>query len=248
VIATHVPLGVEVLRRGIIFLDLAVAQLAGLGMLAAHAIGLGHGIGAPVVGLLYALVGAGILGLTECFWPRRQEALIGVTFVLAATAALLVLSGSPQGAEHLHDLIAGQILWLGWNDIGLAASVAVPVLLIWCTCARCRSGPGSYLLFALMITISVGLVGIYLVFASLILPALVSLRHPGTGGLIRGWLVGVAGYAAGLLLSALVDWPSGPTVVWLLALLALTLCGGPILRDVRVAIREARLQKADDPV
>ncbi len=68
---------------------------------------------------------------TERRWPARQEALIGVTFVLAATAALLLLAGDPHGAEHLHDLIVGQILWVGWADVFLTAAVAVPVLAIW---------------------------------------------------------------------------------------------------------------------
>lgn len=221
VIATHVPLGREVLRRGIIFLDLAVAQLAGLGMIVAHAGGFGHGVGAPLTGLAFALGGAAALSATEHRWPARQEALIGVTFVLAATAALLLLAGDPRGGEHLHDLIAGQILWVGWADVLLIAAVSVPVLAIWFGRPRWRQGVGFYLLFALTITVSVPLVGVYLVFASLILPALVALGRPGMAGLIRGWLVGACGYAFGLGWSAVADWPSGPTVVWALALAAM---------------------------
>lgn len=220
VVATHVPLGREVLRRGIIFLDLAVAQLAGLGMILAHAIGIGEGMGAPLTGLALALAGAAVLSRTERRWPGLQEALIGVTFVLAATAALLLLAGDPHGAEYLHDLIAGQILWVGRDDIGLAALVSVPVLAIWFGWPGCRQGAGFYLLFALTITVSVRLVGVYLVFASLILPALAALRHPGLAGLVRGWAVGACGYLVGLGLSALADWPSGPTLVWALALAA----------------------------
>jgi zinc/manganese transport system permease protein len=217
VVATHVPLGREVLRRGIIFLDLAVAQLAGLGMIAAHAAGLHAGPGVVLAGLATAVAGGALLSRTERLWPDRQEALIGVTFVLAACAALLLLAGDPRGAEHLHDLIAGQILWLNWTDVGSAFLLALPVLLIWFGWPGVRSGVGFYLLFALTITMSVQLVGVYLVFASLILPALAIPRASGTFGLCHGWGVGIAGYALGLALSALADWPSGPTLVWTLA-------------------------------
>jgi len=229
VVATHVPLGREVLRRGIIFLDLAVAQLAGLGMIVAHAAGLEHGPGAVLLGLAFAMVGAGALSVTERRWPARQEALIGVTFVLGASAALLLLANDPHGADHLHDLIAGQILWVGWREVGLAAAVAVPVLLAWFGWPPFRGGVGFYLLFAVTITVSVQLVGVYLVFASLILPALVALRRPGNAGLAAGWTVGVAGYALGLVSSALGDWPSGPAVVWALALVALVSWSGRTL-------------------
>jgi len=232
VVATHVPLGREVLRRGIIFLDLAVAQLAGLGMILAHAAGFGAGMAVLAAGLGLALFGAGVLSATERRWPELQEALIGVTFVLAATAGLLLLAGNPHGAAYLHDLIAGQILWLGWSDVALAASLALPVLVIWFACPRCRAGGGFYLLFALTITASVQLVGIYLVFASLIVPALAAVGYGNTSGLVRGWAVGMAGYALGLVGSALADLPSGPVVVWALALCALATMSGRLFRPV----------------
>lgn len=222
VVATHVPLGREVLRRGIIFLDLAVAQLAGLGMIVAHVAGIAHGPGAVLVGLAFAMGGAGVLSMTERRWPARQEALIGVTFVLGASAALLLLANDPHGSDHLHDLIAGQILWVGWREVGVAAAIAVPVLLAWFGWPTCRGGSGFYLLFAVTITASVQLVGVYLVFASLILPALVALQRPGRIGLVHGWAVGATGYVAGLGISAVADLPSGPTLVWALALASAT--------------------------
>ncbi|RME34151.1 MAG: metal ABC transporter permease [Gammaproteobacteria bacterium] len=217
VLATHVPLGRRVLERGIIFIDLAVAQIAALGVIAVHALGLAHG--GPVTQLAAfaaALLGALVLERCDRNWPAIREALIGCAFVLAATAALL-LAGDPGLAEHLRDLLVGQILWVDLPRLIPAALVSAAVLLLW---PRMRGSlAGFYVLFAVAVTTSVQLVGLYLVFASLIFPALaVRGRARGTGA---GLLLGALGYALGLVLSAALDLPSGPAVVWCLALLTL---------------------------
>jgi ABC-type Zn uptake system ZnuABC Zn-binding protein ZnuA len=112
VLATHVPLGRRVLARGIIFLDLAVAQLAVLGVVAAHALDLAaDGWPTQLAAATTALLGAALLAGCEQRWPQIQEALIGSTFVVAASLAVLLLAGDPHGGEHLAELLTGQVLW-----------------------------------------------------------------------------------------------------------------------------------------
>ena len=153
-----------------------------------------------VAALAAALAGALLLTWTDKRWPEVQEAMIGVMFVLAANAAILLLASNPHGGEHLKDLLVGQILWVepgaacrrrgrlradprGLVRLGASASGRI----------------GFYVLFACAVTVSVQLVGVYLVFATLIVPALA------TRGFARwrlaacyGYAVGALGYAAGL--------------------------------------------------
>ncbi|HYL71193.1 MAG TPA: metal ABC transporter permease, partial [Candidatus Dormibacteraeota bacterium] len=113
VVLSHVPLGQQVLARGIVFIDLAIAQVAGLGVIAAHTFGLhAGGWTTQVAAAAAALAGALLLTWTEKKRPEAQEALIGVLFVLASTAQILLLANDPHGGEDLKDLLAGQILWV----------------------------------------------------------------------------------------------------------------------------------------
>ncbi|HEY0844899.1 MAG TPA: metal ABC transporter permease [Noviherbaspirillum sp.] len=219
VLATHVPLGAQVLRRGIVFIDLAIAQIAALGVIVAGMAGLDHGWMVQAAAGVAAVLGALLLTWTERRWPEVQEAQIGVVFVLAATGSLLLLAHHPHGGEHLRDLLAGQILWVRYDQLRIPAIGTALIMLasIW----QHRLGAtGFYLLFALAVTISVQLVGVYLVFASLIIPALAVRDHPAQRRLPLAWLVGASGYGAGLLLSLLFDLPSGALIVWCLAALA----------------------------
>lgn len=218
VLATHVPLGRQVLARGIVFLDLAVAQLAGLGALLVHALGEQPAAWAVQLGALLAAV-AGSMGLrwAERHWPDILEALIGSVFVLAVSASLLLLSGDPHGGERLEDLLAGQLLWVTYHDLWLPLALTAAVLVAWFRGAAARRPTLFYVLFALSVTSSVQLVGVYLVFASLIVPALATRRQ----GLAAAYGVGLAGYLLGLAASAAWDLPSGPTVVWSMAAAAL---------------------------
>lgn len=225
VLATHVPLGRRVLARGIVFLDLAVAQFAGLGVVVAHVAGREAGWQVQIAAFAAALGGAALLAWSDRRWPQRQEALIGSAFVVVACLAALLMANDPHGGEALQSLLTGQILWVNAEQLAAAAIATAAVALLWGPLVRRGrpDGPGFYALFALAITTSVQLVGVYLVFASLILPALV------TFGRERGWFaaafaVGAAGYAAGLALSALTDWPTGPLIVVTLA--ACALAGG----------------------
>src|SRR5438552_1318020 len=124
VTATHVPLGTQVLARGIVFIDLAIAQIAGCGVLLADQLGLEpEGMAVQAAALAAALAGALLLTWTERRWPDVQEALIGVVFVLAATAGVLFLASNVHGSEHLRDLLVGQILWVRPATLGIVALV-----------------------------------------------------------------------------------------------------------------------------
>jgi len=229
VLATHVPLGRRVLARGIIFLDLAVAQLAVLGVVAAHALDLAEdGWPTQLAAATAALVGAALLAGCERRWPEIQEALIGSTFVVAASAAVLLLAGDPHGGEHLAELLSGQILWATPAQATQIAALYGALLALMAWRGERLGGLGFYLVFALAITASVQVVGVYLVFASLILPALAGRALPLRPGLLTGWAVGTLAYAAGLAASARFDWPAGPAIV--IALAAFALLAGKGLR------------------
>jgi zinc/manganese transport system permease protein len=222
VLATHVPLGAQVLRRGIVFIDLAIAQIAALGVIAVGLTDLDpNGWQVQLAAGCAAVVGALLLTWTEKRWPDVQEAQIGALFVLAATGSLLLLAHNPHGGEHLRDLLSGQILWVRYGQLVLPAiGAAIIAVLLWSM--RHRLGRlGFYLVFALAVTISVQLVGVYLVFASLIVPSLGVRNYAETKRLPLAYLTGAGGYASGLALSAWFDLPSGALIVWCLALLAM---------------------------
>jgi len=221
VLATHVPMGQQVLARGIVFIDLAIAQIAGLGVIAADALGWEpRGFGVQIAAVGAALLGALLLTFTEKRWPEVQEALIGVLFVLAACAGIILLAGNPHGGEHLKDLLVGQILWVSYRQLLPVALLTALLLALWFKAGKRLGRIGFYALFALAVTASVQLVGVYLVFASLIIPALASRFHVARRRLVIGYSIGVLGYAIGLALSAVFDLPSGAVVVW-----ALAICG-----------------------
>jgi zinc/manganese transport system permease protein len=231
VLSTHVPLGRQVLSRGIIFIDLAIAQIAGLGVILAQFLGIDeHGYGAQAAAAVAALLGAGLLAWTDKRWPERQEPLIGTLFVLAATGGLLLLANNPQGGEHLKDLLVGQILWVSYPQLLLPALLSAALLGIMVWRRGQLAGVWFYGLFALAITVSVQLVGVYLVFASLIVPALATIAMKGRGRLGLAYGIGIAGYVLGLVLSAVLDLPSGAMIVWTLAAVALLAQALPVVR------------------
>jgi zinc/manganese transport system permease protein len=221
VTATHVPLGMQVLARGIVFIDLAIAQIAGCGVLFADQLGFpAEGAAVQVAALAAALGGALLLTWTERAFADVQEAVIGVVFILAATGSVLLLASNVHGGEHLRDLLVGQILWaqpsrLLW--VGIAYAV---VLALWLGVGARLGRVGFYVLFAVAVTLSVQMVGLYLVFATLIVPPLAT-RRMNHHRLLAAWGIGAVGYALGLLLSTSADLPSGPMIVWVLVAVAL---------------------------
>jgi zinc/manganese transport system permease protein len=214
VLATHVPLGQQVLSRGIVFIDLAIAQVAGLGVTVADAVGFepqGWRVQAAAVGA--ALMASVLLTWSERKWPEVQEALIGVLFAFAACVELLILANNPHGGEHLKDLLVGQILWVSPETLIPVAFVYAFALAVWFGFRERIGQLGFYVLFAVVVTQSVQLVGIYLVFASLIVPALGARLFPASWRLPAGYVIGVVAYAGGIVASSVFDLPTGATIV-----------------------------------
>lgn len=209
---THAPLGIEVLKRGIIFIDLAIAQIAGLGLVATSVL-----LHEPLPWLMQgiALACAIIAGLffrkVETVMPQQQEAIIGVCFVLAASLAILLLADHPHGGEEIQHLLSGQMLFVTWKDVLIQAPIYVLILTAWFLKPVLRNGIGFYLLFALVITSSVQLVGVYVVFASLILPALAAAKSNQSHRI--AWLCGIIAVMAGILTAVIADLPAGPVIV-----------------------------------
>jgi len=221
VLSTHVPLGQEVLKRGIIFIDLAIAQIAGLGVLAAGVMGWeDHLWAVQISAVSAALLASAGLSWTEKRWPRSQEPLIGILFVLAATGSILLLAKNPHGAQHMKDLLVGQILWSTWHSLVHMTLLYGVLLTVWIKWHNQIGHKGFYIIFAFAVTASVQFVGVYLVFASLIIPALATRRLHGKPRLFAGYLLGAVAYVTGIVLSALFDLPTGAVTVWTMAMLA----------------------------
>jgi zinc/manganese transport system permease protein len=221
VLATHVPLGRLVLDRGIVFIDLAIAQVAGLGVVIADALGWEpNGWSVQIAAVAAALAAAAFLIWTERRLAALQEAVIGVLFVVAASAEIILFGFNPHGAEHLKDLLVGQILWVTLDQLLPITGLYVLVMAAWIFLDLARRRVLFYAVFAVTVTASVQLVGVFLVFASLIIPALaariVETRRP----VAFAYGFGLAGYVIGLLASALLDFPTGAAIVCALALLA----------------------------
>lgn len=220
----HVPLGQEVLRRGIIFLDLAVAQFAALGMIMFQTFtryddySLISAYGRLGAGLISALVFAFIFHFIEKKSGKYQEALIGCGFVLAASLGLLTVANSPNGGEEIKHILEGQILWSSWSHILFVLPIFIFVFAVWNLC-RSKRQFLFYPLFALIIPFSVSMVGIYLVFASLIFPALAVVKAE-KFKVMCGLAISFLAYITGLAFSYLFDWPAGPAIIFALALLS----------------------------
>jgi len=213
VTATHVPLGMQVLERGIVFIDLAIAQIAAVGVITADYLGWSPtGVAVQVAALSAALLAAALLTWTDRRWPEVQEAIIGVVFVIASSAAILILAKNPHGGENLKDLLSGQILWVNPKHLPLEALIYGAILAVWFGLRQKIGRIGFYVLFACAVTVSVQLVGLFLVFTTLVVPALATF-YSRRRRLLKAYSVGVLGYAAGLLLSLATDLPSGAMIV-----------------------------------
>ena len=222
VLMSHVPLGQQVLSRGIVFIDLAIAQVAGLGVITAHYFGFElQGWTTQAAAVTAALLGSLLLTWTERKRPEVQEALIGILFVLASTAQILLLANDPHGGEDLKDLLAGQILWVSGTQLWRTALLTAAFLLIWTTLRERIGRAGFYILFAFVVTASVQIVGVYLVFSTLIVPAVAVYRWPKQRQLTVGLSLAFASYVVGLGVSAIADLPSSPVIVWVMVLIGI---------------------------
>jgi zinc/manganese transport system permease protein len=208
-----VPLGAQVLARGVVFIDLAVAQVAALGALAV-ALAWENAPGAAVAAAsaLAALAGAGIVWWLARRWPAQREALIGLVYVAGASASVIGAAFDPHGREQLTALLAADVLWVHWQAAVLLA-VAAAVVLALSRRGRLGRDVLFYPVFALALSIAVPALGLYLVFALLIAPALWTRR----GRPLRDAVLLAAGAClAGLGVSWALDWPSGASVALLL--------------------------------
>jgi zinc/manganese transport system permease protein len=227
-VAIHTLFGLHVLRRNIVFIDLALAQLAGLG--ATVAFGIGY---APQSATSYAyafgftLAGALLLSGLR-FLPKRipHEALIGILYIVAAAATILFIEKSPQGAEHLKQLLTGNIVTINYEDavrlLPLYAGIGVALVFIAARGGFARGGAAGwffdllfYAMFGAVVTSSVAIAGVLLVFSFLIVPACIGLLL--ADGALRQWLwgtaFGIAAGAAGLIVSYFNDYSAGAAVV-----------------------------------
>jgi zinc/manganese transport system permease protein len=209
---THAPLGIEVLKRGIIFIDLAIAQIAGLGLVAAQVIFHEPSLWILQVIALTCAITAGLsFRFIERILPKQQEAIIGCSFVLAASVVILLLANRPHGGEEIEHLLSGQILFVTWGEVASHLPIYIAILALWFIRPQVRTGIGFYLLFALAITSSVQLVGVYVVFASLILPALSALQTSYKH--LVAWGCGILSVFFGIILALWYDVPAGPLLV-----------------------------------
>ncbi len=241
-VATLGYFGLHVLLRQVIFVDLALAQIAALGTVIALLAGHPPGTAASFAySLVATILGAGVFTITR---PGRheavpQEAIIGISYVIASAAAILVADRAPEGAEHIKELLAGTILWVSWGAVGrlLAVCAAVGVFhwLFRRRFLRISEHPAEaeregtslrlwdflfYLSFGLVITFAVTIAGVLMVFAYLVAPAIIALtvsRSWGTRA-VAAWIVGLLASASGLAFSYWSDFPSGPAVVCFLGL------------------------------
>ena len=217
----HAPLGLEVLARGIVFIDLAVAQIAGLSVVVVNWwVHEPSWIVVQFVAVFSVTFAALFFYLIEKILPREQEAIIGSAFIIAASAMLLVLADNPHGGKEMRHILAGQILFIRWPMIFSLAPILLVALVLWFRVPLVRGGFLFFLLFAVVITASVQLVGVYVVFASLILPAL-AVNTFDSRKIWKAMACSVVAVLAGITISALADLPAGPVLVFSYALVAI---------------------------
>ena len=235
-------LGLHVLLRKVIFVDLALAQIAAFGVVVAFYFGYPpESVHSFVFALGAATVGAAIFAWTRMREERvPQEALIGITFVIASAATILVADRAPEGAEHIKELLAGALLWVSWKRVVGNALVCVLVgafHYVFRRRFRLISEDSErafdegikvrwwdflfYLSFGLVITLAVETAGVLMVFAYLVAPAIIALVQCDgwIGRLLTAWAIGLIASAGGLAASYHWDLPSGPAIVCSLGLL-----------------------------
>lgn len=217
------PLGHQVLARGVVFIDLAVAQAAAAAALwAATAIDHPEPWLTQLLATAGALAAAGAVALLTRRWPAQREALIGLLYVAGASAALLGARQDPHGRERLSELLAADVLWASWPQVAVLAACTVAVALAG---RRLQRDGVFFPVFALVASLAVPALGLFVVFAALIAPAL--WRRAGAGAATATALA-LAACAAGLGASWWLDAPSGACVA-----LGLAGCGAASALRVR---------------
>ena len=247
-------LGIHVLKREIIFIDIALAQIAAVGAICAHAF-----LGAEENGLTAYLFAFGFTVIASLFFAQidrritqiSHEAIIGVTYAIAAAAGLFFLALAAGGDVHMEHMLTGSILWAGWSDIaaigGLFALVGLFHLIFRKRFVSLSEKYGSsrvkersdvwwdflfYVSMGLVITFSVRIAGVLVIFSFLIIPATFSAMFAESWRmrLLIAWGVGVFAVIAGLLISYFLDFSCGPAVV---TVLGIVLIAAALIRAVK---------------
>lgn len=235
-VGIHAYLGLHVIERQVIFVDLALAQIAALGASLGLLLNVGlEGPQAYGLSLAFALLGAGVFSVTR-FRNQRipQEAIIGIVYAVSASLLIVVLSGSGEGDEHMRHALVGNILLVTPRAVGFMAVIYAAIGAFHWACRgrflTISKNPEEayrrgwnvrlwdflfYASFGVVVTSSVKIAGVLLVFTFLIVPASAALLFCRSvrGRLAFGWLFGVGAATAGMLLSYFGDLPTGASVV-----------------------------------
>jgi zinc/manganese transport system permease protein len=236
-VGIHSYLGLHVIARGVIFVDLSLAQMAALGTVIALIAGVApDSQTALVFSLLFTALGASLFALTRTWAKGRvpHEAIIGIVYVMASAAAILVADKAPRGAEAIHDVLVGSIIWVTWPLI-LKKTVAYAALGLLHYFLRRRFLTISfdpeqaersgwkirwwdfwfYVTFGIAVTISVPLAGVLLVFTMLVVPATIAFLFTRDIRklVLISWGSGALASLLGLWVSYVADLPTGPLVV-----------------------------------
>jgi zinc/manganese transport system permease protein len=232
----HAYLGVHVVERGVIFVDLALAQIAALGATVAIVMGVDpHGSGSYWISLAFTFLGAGIFAFARARRGRiPQEAFIGITYAVASAAAILLMSKATHETEHLKDMLVGNILAVSWPEvretailysaIGIFHFIFRKKFLLISTNHDKAAGLGLnvrfwdflfYASFGFVVTSSVAIAGVLLVFCYLIVPSVGAMLFADRIGprLAIGWTMGTLVSALGCYFSVQLDTPTGATIV-----------------------------------
>ena len=245
IVAIHSYLGIHVIAREVIFVDLSLAQMAALGSTVAILAGATpDSYESLVYALGFTTLGAFLFALTRSTGKGRvpQEAIIGIVYVVASAAAILVADRSPRGGEAIKDILVGSLLWVTWPTIlRLAAIYALIGAFHFFLRKRFLTisfEPETaiargwrirwwdfwfYLSFGVVITFSVPIAGVLLVFSFLVVPAAIAFQFTRQQGALTAiaWGAGLLASASGLALSFRYDLPTGPLVVCMFGLLLL---------------------------
>jgi zinc/manganese transport system permease protein len=264
IVAIHSYLGLHVIAREVIFVDLSLAQMAALGSAVAILAGRDpDSTAAFVYSLGFTTLGAAVFALTRSDDRGRvpQEAIIGIVYVVASAAAILVADRTPRGGEAIKDILVGSLLWVSWPVIArLAGMYALIGVFHWLLRHRFLTisfDPKTavakgwkirwwdfafYLSFGIVITFSVPIAGVLLVFSFLVVPAAIAFQFAhGRGALaLLSWFAGVIASAAGLWVSFHYDLPTGPVVVCAFGVLLLLAYAARRLMGSRVALERVR--------
>lgn len=222
IFTTHIPLGQEVLKRKIVFIDLALAQIASLGIMMPVFFGrddLLHSspLAVQLFAIGFALLGAFAIERLRAVFYENQEALVGTLYIVAFSAAVLIASSSPDGAAHLTTVIDGQLLWVGYHEVGILLMVAALFYGLVMLNPQILESKAFYYIMAAVVVMSVQVIGVYMIFASLIIPALFNSKLHWPNWLLI--LVSSIALGVGLLYSFISDLPTSPLIICLMLLM-----------------------------